>query len=134
MNLKFLSVISGVCFAIWPFFLNKCGLPNLLSTAVFSGVVFVIVSIPAISQISSLDKANWSMICLASLVGAIGIITFNAVVMKVKAQEISPFFMASIITEVSILSAGAIISNGQLTLEKVVGLACAFVATFLLLK
>lgn len=131
MELQIKALLAGVFFGIWPLLMNRSGLPGSVSSAVFSGVVFLFVVPFALKGgVATLD-ANWVMAIGAGVVAAVGVLQFNGMLAKAIPQNVGTLFVLMIVVQVAIPAIYQVVMTG-LTVTKAAGFLAAIVAAILL--
>ncbi|MGE5297781.1 MAG: hypothetical protein ACM3KM_01310 [Acidobacteriaceae bacterium] len=111
--------------------MNRSGLPGSVSSAVFSGVVFLFVVPFALKGgVATLD-ANWVMAIGAGVVAAVGVLQFNGMLAKAIPQNVGTLFVLMIVVQVAIPAIYQVVMTG-LTVTKAAGFLAAIVAAILL--
>lgn len=129
------AILAGLFFGIWPFFMNKSGLSGNVSSACFAALAFIGVLPFAIHSCGwSIPTANWKMVILAGLFGAIGLLFFNGMLADASPQEIGNLFIVVVVAQIGVATLYQIFVNGYLSIEKMVGYVAAIVAVYLLQK
>jgi hypothetical protein len=136
MNLKMFAALAGVGFGIWPLFMNKSGLNGNLSSAAFSLVVFLCVLPCAVNGMGSgsFATANWTMIVIAGMFGAFGMLMFNGMIVKATPQNLGALFVTMILVQTATPVLYQVVVDGRLSVSRAVGFAAAFVAAVLLTR
>ncbi len=132
MTAEIKAMIAGLCFGLWPLFMNQSGLTGKISSAVFAFLVFAIVAPFAFADgMSKIVEANWIMAIAAGIFGAIGILSFNGMLAQTRPQDVGAMFIIMILVQTAVPAVHQMIMNG-VTPSKAVGILLALVAAVLL--
>ena len=133
-KLQIFSVLAGICFGIWPLFMNRSGLTGNVSSAAFCLVALIGVLPFAIkSGSNSLATASWLMVVLAGLFGALGLLFFNGMLAKASMKTVGSLFVLMTVVQIAIPAIYQVIITGRLPLGKLTGFIAAVIAALLLL-
>ncbi len=129
------SLIAGACFGIWPLLINRSGIDGFASAAVFSLVVLLVVAPVAITtgQLQSMNT-TWSLLFIvaAGLCGGLGILFFNTMLAKVSKEEVGITFILMIMIQLAVPAIWHMISSGEYTPKRIIGVLGAFIVAYLL--
>jgi len=130
------AILAGLFFGVWPLLMNRSGLTGNVSSAVFSGVVFLGVLPLALYNLNttSLMQANWKFALLAGIAGTIGILAFNGGLAKSTPETVSTFLVLMIVVQVVVPAVYQVILNGGINSAKLIGFVSASVAAYFLSK
>lgn len=133
-ELQIRAVLAGVLFGIWPLLMNRSGLNGNVSSAVFS-LACLAGTLPFAlwSMGNSLATANWPIIAVAGVLGALGLLFFNGMLAKATSEKVGTLIVLAIVAQISIPALYQVVTNGGLTVSRGIGFAAAVLAAFLLL-
>lgn len=134
-TMRVLAIVAGLCFGIYPLFLNKSGLTGNISSAVFCVAVLIgVLPFAAKSALggASLIPSSWLMIVGAGVFGALGLLAFNGMLAGVPQAIVGSFFLTMIMVQITVPALYQIVVTGELPLAKVLGLIAAALAAYLL--
>lgn len=132
MELTIRTLIAGLAFGAWPLLMNRSGLSGNFSVIVFGAIMLVCVSPFAFWQVGDLSSVIWKMAIAASVVGAVGMMSFNGMLAKATPQQVGSLFVVMIMIQTAVPAIYSLMMNGGLTIAKSVGFLCAAVAAVLL--
>lgn len=129
------AILAGVCFGLWPLFLNKSGLNGNVSSACFSLVILVgVLPFAIYSNGLTVPTANWVMVVSAGSFGALGLLFFNSMLAEASLQNIGTLIVLMTLVQVVIPSLYQVIMSGQFSVGKITGYILAAMAAYLLLR
>ena len=128
------AVLAGVCFGIWPLLMNRSGLNGNVSSAAYTLIALIgVLPFALYSSGFSLPTANWTMVVLAGLFGAFGLLSFNGMLAGATLQNVGTLFVLMTVVQVAIAAAYQTFMSGHLTIDRAGGYIAALVAAYLLL-
>ena len=135
MKTIFLFVMAGISFGIWPLVMNKSGLPGFTSSALLSGIAFLLVMPVAVGS-GQLQQANFYNVAIvyalaAAVIGALGLLAFNTGLAAVPPERVGNMFMAMVMVQLAAPAIYQIFLTGNLSPKTVVAVIGAFVVTYL---
>ncbi len=133
-NALFLSLFAGVCWGLWPMVMSRSGLNLTISSMVFAGIAFVLVSAFGLmaGAISIPQAKQLNVGIVAGVLGGIGLLAFNHMLAISGGQaQAARGFLAMLIVQTSV-PAMFVLADGGLTAKKAGGVAAAILAIFLL--
>ncbi|PLX27960.1 hypothetical protein C0583_01850 [Candidatus Parcubacteria bacterium] len=134
MNNFSYAVISGLCFGLWPLFVNKSLLSGFVS-AFFICLVSIIIFFPmAWSSLGEIRNANISMVLVGSVLSAIGIVFLTLMLANTKDKEVSIIFIIMICFQIAVPAIYHIYLEGGISLNKVIGFIGLIVTVVFLQK
>ena len=135
MNDKIMkAVLAGVCFGLWPLFLNRSGLHGPTSSAIYALMVLVgVLPFALWSNGLEIPSAKWLMVVFAGIFGAAGISFFNDMLVRTAPSQVGSLFLVMIVAQITIPALYQIIMTAQLSFNTAVGIIFAIAAAFLLL-
>lgn len=128
------AILAGLFFGLWPLFMNRSGLPGMLSSIAFSGLVFLFVLPFALKEVGLQMQINWLMLLIAGVCGAIGVTFFNGMLAKAPKENVATFFVVMIIVQTAVPAIYHIFINGGISITKIVGFILAAIAATLIIK
>lgn len=131
-KLQIQAALAGVFFGLWPLFMNRSKLEGNVSSAIFSLLVFIFVLPFALGRLKTLPEADWTMVVLAGIFGAIGVMCFNGMLSKASTSDVSMLFVIMILVQTAVTSAYYVIMNQGIHIYKMLGFVLAMVAAVLL--
>jgi len=129
------AALAGVFFGIWPLFMSRSGLSGNVSSVMFSAAALIgVLPVALYSNGVSIPTANWAMVILAGLFGALGLLSFNGMLASASAHNIGTLFVLMTVVQVAVAASYQTITSGHLSVEKAAGYAAAALAAYLLLR
>jgi hypothetical protein len=127
------AVASGICFGLWPLFMNKSGLNSAEASAALSLFLLAVVSpYLLVNGLPSFSAVRWEMALPACLFDALGLLALNSLLSNASSAEAGRAFVIVTVVQVAVPAVYLAVLNGGLTLKTVFGLAAAVTAVFLL--
>ncbi len=127
------ALIAGIFFGVWPLLMQRSGLGGNVSSLAFAVLVALCVSPFALSSIGDLSGVKWAFVVSAGIAGAVGILSFNGMLAKATAQNVSVLFVLMIVTQTAVPAIyGIIMNGGRLSLVRLAGFALAIASAILL--
>jgi len=130
----FRSVMAGVCFAIWPLFMNKSGVSGYMAAFLLAIILLVIVTPLTLANPEIVTGSQWVYVVTAGVIGAIGTLIYTGVLSRATPQNIGTLVVLQLIAQAAIPALFQIIQGGGMSKTKMAGFVCAGFATFLLTK
>lgn len=127
-----LSIVAGVCFALWPGILNRCGLYGNLPSFAWAAVAAMCI-LPFCRNINTLGSANWLFITIAGAIGAVGIMCINGAFAKAGPANGSTIIMLMVVAQMITPFVGQIVS-GDISMTKLVGIIGLIVCSIVVMK
>lgn len=135
MNLQLKAILAGVFFGIWPLFMNRSGLSGNVSSVFFCLTALIgVLPFALYSNGFALPPANWTMVALAGLFAAAGLLFFNGMLASASQQNIGTLLVFVFVVQIAIAALYQIVMSGRLPLDKACGYVAAVVAAYLLLR
>lgn len=129
------AVLAGVFFGIWPLFMNRSGLNGNVSSAAYTAIALIgVLPFALYSSGFSLPMANWTMVVLAGLFGALGLLSFNGMLAGASLQNVGTLFVLMTVVQVVIAATYQTIMSGHVSIDRAGGYIAALVAAYLLLR
>lgn len=130
------AAIAGLFFGAWPLLMNLSGLPGTVSGVILAGVTALVVFPFALNGFSwsIIVESSWWFALLAGAASGVGVIFFNGGLAATTKENVSDFFVAMIIVQVSVSAIYQIIVTQSITPEKFLGFILAGGAAYLLSK
>jgi hypothetical protein len=126
------AVLAGLLFGLWPIFMSKSNLNGNTASAVFCVACFVGVLPFALHAGGfSFATANWTMVLLAGVAGAGGLLLFNGMLAKAQPVDIPMLFVAMLLAQIVVPATYQMILQG-ISFQKLAGFAAAGLAVYLL--
>lgn len=137
-NLIVKAVVAGLFFGAWPLLMNRGGLSGNISSLIFAAVVLVCVipfaMRPIVSGTVDLAQARWTMVILAGVTSAAGMMVFNGMLAKATPQSVGTLFVLMILVQTTVPVVYDAVMNGGISLMKAAGFVLAAAAAFLLAR
>jgi len=134
-ELQLKALLSGIAWGIWPLFMAKSGVSGNVSSTVFSIVVVIGVLPFALSNMGrSMAGANWTMVVIAGLISAGGLLLFNGMLAGSTRHNVGALIVVMTLAQTAVPALYQVISDGRLTITRGIGFAAAFIAAVLLIK
>ncbi len=134
-DLYFKTVFAGICFAFWPLCMNRSHLNGYVSSACFSLATLIGVLPFALSSNGlTIPSADWKMVGLAGIFGALGLMSFNGMLARVSPQNLGTFFVIMNLVQFAVVATAQAITTGSLPPQRLAGYAFAAIATYLLVR
>jgi len=135
VDLQVKAIVAGVFFGIWPLLMNRSGLNGNVSSACFSAMVLVgVLPFALHSSGLILPTANWTMVILAGMCGALGLLSFNGMLAGASIQNIGALFVSMTLVQVAVAALYQTLMTGHISIDKFMGYLLATVAAYLLLR
>jgi hypothetical protein len=130
-----MTVLAGICFAIWPMVLQTSKLKGGLASVIFSFIVGAMI-IPVVMFQGGFVVAGtlWSRVVIACVFGAAGLALFNTAMAQVKPLQAATLIVIVNVTQAAAIAAYSVYSNSAITSTQMIGFLFAGVAVYLLLK
>ncbi len=125
------SVLTGICWGIWPLIMNKSGLGGNASSLFFIGIMLVVVYPFTIGNIGNTAGVNWWFVVIASILGGVGTLLFNGMLAKSTAANVGLLIVITFVLEIAISAVYKAYIDG-LTLKQGIGFVCAIASAILL--
>ncbi len=137
-NLLVKAVIAGLFFGAWPLFMNRSGLGGNVASLAFVTVVLVCVIPfalrPIVGGTANLAQASWTMVILAGIIGAVGMMAFNGLLAKATPQSVGTLIVVMILVQTVVPVAYDAVTNAGISLTKAAGFVLAAIAAVLLAR
>lgn len=133
-KLQILASFAGVCFGVWPLFMNRSGLNGNVASAAFS--TFVLIGVLPFALYSSggmLPKANWLMVVGAGIFGVLGLLSFNGMLAGASLNNVGTLFVLMTVIQIVLPALYQVTMTGELPITKLAGFVAATIAAYLLL-
>ena len=130
------AAIAGLFFGVWPLLMNRSGLSGNVSSAVFSGLVFLCVFPLSLSGLngSILSVTSWPFALSAGIAGAVGVLAFNGGLAITTPETVGTFFVMMICVQIAVPAIYQSIVTGTLPVMRAGGFLLATAATYVLAK
>ena len=134
-ELQLKALLAGIAWGIWPLFMAKSGVSGNISSTVFSIVVVIGVLPFALSNMGgSLAAANWTMVVVAGLISAGGLLLFNSMLASSTHHNVGALIVVMTLAQTAVPAFYQVVSDGRLSVARGIGFVAAFVAAVLLIK
>lgn len=129
------AALGGLFFGLWPLFMNRSHLNGYVSSACFSMATLVgVLPFALASNGFTVPAADWKMVALAGLFGALGLLFFNSMLARVSPQNVGVMFVIMNLMQLAVIAAYQAWASGGMPTHRIVGYAAAAFATFLLVR
>ena len=134
--LQLKAILAGMCFAIWPLFMNRTGLSGNVSSAIYCAMVLIgVLPFALQSNGFSIPAANWTMVGFAGVFGILGLLSFNGMLSSASSQDVGILLVLVIVAQIPIIALHQIIvTGGHLSIDKIGGCIATAIAAYLLLR
>ncbi len=136
MNLYLSATLAGLCFSIWPLCMNRTGLNGYVSAACFG--LATLVGVLPFAYLSnhglSLPSANWWMVLLAGIFGAVGLMAFNGMLSKASLNNVGTLIVIVNLVQLVVMACYQASVNHSLPPGRIGGFLAAALATYLLVR
>ncbi len=132
MNAQTLAVLSGIAFGIWPLLANRSGMQGNPQSLCVLAIGLVLNAPFALKQGISFQGANLNFLVRAGLLMGAGMIFFNDMLAIVSKERVAQMFLIVLVVQAAAAAVWAFVSDGSIGLKKVLGIAMAIAAAFLL--
>ena len=123
------AIVSGICFGLWPLFMNKSGLNSAEASAALSLFLLAVVSpfllVNGIPQFSAVKAVP------ACVFDALGLLALNSLLASASSVQAGSAFVIVTVVQVAIPAAYLTVLAGGLTLRSAIGLIAAVIAVYL---
>jgi hypothetical protein len=132
-DLKVRAMLAGLAFGLWPLFMNRSRLNGNMSSLAFGAVAtLVVLPVALTSARGAAAVADWKMVMIAGVLGACGLLFFNAVLAKAVPTEVGKLFVLMVVVQISVPALYQVIMSRHLSLATACGFAAAVLAACLL--
>ena len=133
-----LSVFAGICFAVWPQFMNMSRLTGFVSALAF-GLGATVMVVPFAMRTIAITTAPfenvvWLMVGLAAVAGGAGLVSFNSMLAKVSLSELGTYFGLMAVVQLSVAALIQCSASGRVDGVKIAGFVAAGLAGYLLTR
>jgi hypothetical protein len=127
------AIVSGICFGLWPLFMNKSGLNSAEASAALSLFLLAVVSpFLLVNGIPHFSVVKWQMAVPACVFDALGLLALNSLLASASSVQAGSAFVIVTVVQVAIPAAYLAVLAGGLTLRPAIGLVAAVIAVYLL--
>jgi hypothetical protein len=112
--------------------MNRSRLNGNMSSLAFGAVATIVVLPFALRSLRGAAAADWNMVMIAGVLGACGLLFFNAVLAKASPTEVGRLFVLMVVVQISIPALYQVILNRHLSIGTACGFAAAVLAACLL--
>ena len=133
-----LSIMAGICFAVWPQFMNMSHLTGFVSALAF-GLGTTLIVVPFAARAIMMETAPfagviWLMVVLAAVSGGMGLVSFNSMLAKVSLKDLGTYFGIMTVVQLSTAALIQCIAAGRVDGIKLAGFVAAGLAGYLLTR
>ena len=129
------SILAGVCFGIYPTFLNRNShLNGYLSITIFTFLVFLTVAPLSLSKLGGMSETHWKSMIAAAVISGIGMIFLSGVLSKITKEMVPQILVLISISQILTATIIDVIMNKSITSSKGLGFVFAIVTVILLCK
>jgi hypothetical protein len=127
------AIVSGICFGLWPLFMNKSGLNSAEASAALSLFLLAVVSpFLLVNGIPQFSVVKWQMTVPACVFDALGLLALNSLLASASSVQTGSALVIVTVVQVAIPAAYLAVLAGGLTLRSAIGLVAAVIAVYLL--
>lgn len=123
------ALFAGLFFGAWPLLMNRSGLSGNNATFVFALFTFLVIAPLTIKDVDQNIFNFWAI--SATIAAAIGLRIFTSGLDKISKEEVSNFFVLTLVTQVCVSAIYQITLNGM-TPSRALGFLAAIIAAILL--
>lgn len=132
-TLQIQFMFAGLCFGIWPLFMNRSGLSGVLSSFVLCTIIVLFISPFAFGEFKNIINMNWQMTLGAAIFATLGMVLFGKGLFKASPQNVSSLFIVLVVMQVLVPAIYKIIlSGGSITTKQIFGFIFAIATAILL--
>src|SRR5712675_1499043 len=122
------AIIAGLCFGLWPLFMNKSGLNSAEASATLSLFLLAVVTpFLLVNGFQQLSAVRWEMALPACIFDALGLLALNSLSSASSAQAGSAFVIVTVV-QIAVPAAYLAMLAGGLTPRSRIGLVAAAIA------
>ena len=133
-RLQIQSLVAGLCFGIWPLFLNKSHLNGYLAPMVLVVSTGIVATPFALSHLMNATQIDWWMVVWGGLFSVTGIMLYNFALMKATQVNISTLIVIQLVTQATVAAAYQVMVKGGMSVARMLGFMLAALAMSLLIK
>jgi hypothetical protein len=131
-DLKVRAMLAGLAFGLWPLFMNRSRLNGNLSSFAFGAAATIIVLPFALRSFGEFATADWKMVVIAGILGACGLLFFNAVLAGATPAQVGKLFVLMVVVQITVPAVYQVILNRHLSIGTACGFGAAVIAACLL--
>ncbi len=131
-NSKVMALVAGLCFGIWPLMMARGGLSGNVASLVFATISMIFIIPFAVGSLSGLAQAKWMIVICAGIIGAVGLLSLNGMLLKSTPANVSSLFVTMVVVQIAVPVIYQMFMVGGVTMTKAVGFGFAIVAAILL--
>ena len=134
-----MAALAGMFFGIYPLFLNRSGLTGVWPVALFSALVLTGTLSVALygdsATLQTIGLFGWAMLLSAGIFGTFGMLAFCKMIAEALPKDIGMLIALMTIVQIAVAAIyQAVMSGGQMSIDKIGGYVAAGVAAYLLLR
>lgn len=133
-SMQIKALLAGVCFGLWPLFMNRSGLNGNASTIVLSCVILAFIFPFTVGELWNLGTVKWYMVLGAGIFSALGMLVFNSMLSKATPQSVGLLFVLMIIAQTAVPAVYQTVMSGGISFARGSGFVLAVIAAVLLCK
>ena len=127
------AILAGLCFGVWPLFMNKSGLNSVEASAALSLFLLAVVTpFLLVNGVQQLSTIRWQMVLPACLFDALGLLALNSLLSSASSAQAGSAFVIVTVVQVAVPAAYLATLAGGLTPRSGIGLVAAAIAVYLL--
>ncbi|HZC97897.1 MAG TPA: hypothetical protein VE267_17545 [Bradyrhizobium sp.] len=127
------AILAGLCFGVWPLFMNKSGLNSVEASAALSLFLLAIATpFLLVNGVQQLSTIRWQMVLPACLFDALGLLALNSLLSSASSAQAGSAFVIVTVVQVAVPAAYLALLGGGLTPRSGMGLVAAAIAVYLL--
>jgi hypothetical protein len=127
------AILAGLCFGVWPLFMNKSGLNSVEASAALSLFLLAIATpFLLVNGVQQLSTIRWQMALPACLFDALGLLALNSLLSSASSAQAGSGVVIVTVVQVAVPAAYLAMLAGGLTPRSGMGLVAAAIAVYLL--
>ena len=127
------AILAGLCFGLWPLFMNKSGLNSVEASATLSLFLLTVVTpFLLVNGVQQLSTIRWQMAFPACLFDALGLLALNSLLSSASSAQAGSAFVIVTVVQVAVPAAYLAMLAGGLSPRSGIGLVAAAIAVYLL--
>jgi hypothetical protein len=127
------AILAGLCFGLWPLFMNKSGLNSAEASAALSLFLLAVVTpFLLVNGFQQLSVVRWEMALPACIFDALGLLALNSLLSTASSAQAGSAFVIVTVVQIAVPAAYLAILAGGLTPRSGIGLVAATIAVYLL--
>jgi hypothetical protein len=110
------AILAGLCFGVWPLFMNKSGLNSVEASAALSLFLLAIATpFLLVNGVQQLSTIRWQMALPACLFDALGLLALNSLLSSASSAQAGSAFVIVTVVQVAVPAAYLAMLAGGLT-------------------